>query len=32
MKWWQLKRKEKKEDMFREYPSYPDEAFKVSVE
>jgi len=32
MKWWQLKKKDLKEDMFREYPSYPDEAFKVSVE
>lgn len=32
MKWWQIKRKEKKDDMFREYPSYPDEAFKVSIE
>ena len=32
MKWWQLKKKDLKDDMFREYPSYPDEAFKVSVE
>ncbi len=32
MKWWQLKKKNLWDDMFREYPSYADEAFKVSVE
>lgn len=32
MKWWQMKKKDLKDDMFREYPSYPDEAFKVSIE
>ena len=32
MKWWQMKRKDLCDDMFREYPSYPDEAFKVSIE
>ena len=31
-KWWQVKKKDLKDDMFREYPSYPEEAFKVSIE
>lgn len=32
MKWYQLKKDEKKDDMFREYPSTADEAFMVAIE
>ena len=31
MKWYQVKRDEKDDDMLREYPSTPDEAFKVAI-
>ena len=31
-RWYSSKQKVLKEDIFREYPSYPDEAFKMSVE
>jgi len=31
MKWYQVKRAEKNDDMLREYPSTPEEAFKVAI-
>ncbi len=31
MKWYQAKKVEKKDDMFREYPSTPEEAFLVAI-
>lgn len=31
MRWWQKKREEQKEDMCREYPSYPKEAFDLAI-
>ena len=30
-KWYQVKKAEKQDDMLREYPSVPDEAFKVAI-
>lgn len=32
MKWYQVKKDKLKDDIFREYPSTPDEAFKVAIE
>lgn len=31
MKWYQMKKDDKKDDMFREYPSTPEEAFLVAI-
>jgi hypothetical protein len=31
MKWYQVKKDEKKDDMLREYPSTPEEAFLVAI-
>lgn len=31
MRWYQKKKEEQKEDMQREYPSYPNEAFDLAI-
>jgi hypothetical protein len=31
MRWYQKKKEEQKEDMLREYPSYPKEAFDLAI-
>ncbi|MCP4522154.1 MAG: hypothetical protein GY827_10760 [Cytophagales bacterium] len=31
MKWWQKKKEEQKDDMSREYPSFPKEAFDLAI-
>lgn len=31
MRWYQKKKEEQREDMQREYPSYPNEAFDLAI-
>lgn len=31
MRWWQKKKEEQKDDMTREYPSFPKEAFDLAI-
>jgi hypothetical protein len=31
MRWWQKKKEEQGDDMIREYPSFPKEAFDIAI-